>query len=113
MPIKAGLKKKLEENVNVIKKEGKSEPVLLKKGKPLEHSRKHDLVPCVGETTFRPKVGLSKGCTVNMDNYESLRIDIWLTDEVQPKETHQKAVDRLNKMIDEKLEGYILEYTSK
>lgn len=44
-------------------------------------------------------VGVSKGATVNMGDYESLRIDIWLSDYIQEDETPQQAFGRVSAIV--------------
>lgn len=40
-------------------------------------------------------IGVSLGCTINMGNYESQRIDVWTSDEVRPDETREEAIYRV------------------
>lgn len=93
---KKSLARKAEENTTVKKKSSGSEEVI-KAGTPLEHSFKHD-------PKSKPMVGMSKGVTKNMDNYESLRVDVWLSDYVQDGETPEKAIERIENFIDTALE---------
>ena len=94
-----GLAKKAEENTTIQKKSG-GEVETIKSGTPLDHSNKHD--PESG-----PIVGMSKGVTKNMDNYESLRVDVWLSDSVQYNETVEQALTRIEAFIDKALETAI------
>lgn len=94
-----GLAKKAEENTTIQKKSG-GEVETIKSGTPLDHSNKHD--PKSG-----PIIGMSKGVTKNMDNYESLRVDVWLSDSVQPNETTEQALIRIEAFIDKALETAI------
>lgn len=95
----AVLKKKAKENTTVTKKsEGVVESI--QKGTPLDHVLKHD-----------PKVrtiGMSKGVTKNMDNYESLRVDVWLSDEIRENETPEEAITRIESFIDKALEEAVV-----
>lgn len=96
---KKGLAKKVEENTSISKKTTNGvEPI--KNGTPLDHAMKHD-----------PKsntiVGMSKGVTKNMDNYESLRVDVWLSDVVHEDETQKDAIQRIESFIDTALEQAI------
>lgn len=88
--------KKAEKNSNVM--EGtKSNQKVVKKGVPLDHTSKHS------PTTSDRKagtVGVSFGVTLNMENYESARIDCWLTDTIGEKETQEQAVDRVFKVVE-------------
>ena len=67
---RSDLKSKAKLNVNVTKKSSGNEEVL-KKGNVVDIANKN--VP--HGTSI---VGMSKGITKNMDNYESLRIDVWI-----------------------------------
>lgn len=96
---KKDLAKKAEENTTIQKKTS-GEVETLKSGTPLDHSNKHFSSPL-------PVVGMSKGVTKNMDNYESLRVDVWLSDTVQPEETPEQAVTRIEAFIDKALESAI------
>lgn len=52
---------------------------------------------------------MSKGITKNMDNYESLRVDVWLTDEVAEGETVEQAYNRISALLTEVLEETVNE----
>lgn len=94
-------KEAAEKNTSITRKVGREEPVVVKSGTPLDHSLKHE--PYEGA-----KLGMSKGITKNMDNYESLRVDVWLTDEVLPGESVREAYTRIEGVIDEVLEESVL-----
>lgn len=95
------LKQKAEANTTVTKKTGREAPTVVKQGVPLDHSVKHDAFE-------NAKFGMSKGITKNMDNYESLRVDVWLTSEVLPGESIKEAYARVEGIIDEVLEEAVL-----
>lgn len=59
-------------------------------GVPLEHKEKHN--PSINNPQT---VGVNFGVTLNMDNFESVRIDCWLTDSVQEGETYEQAFQRV------------------
>lgn len=88
-------------NATITKKTGREAPVTIQKGVPLDHSVKHD-------SYENAKFGMSKGITKNMDNYESLRVDVWLTSEVLPGESIKEAYARVEEVIDEVLEEAVL-----
>ena len=44
-------------------------------------------------------IGLSVGSTLNMDNYESLRVDCWISDTVKEGETVEQAYNRLREVL--------------
>lgn len=96
---KKSLAKKAEENTTIVKKSS-GEVETLKAGTPLDHANKHD--PKSGMI-----VGMSKGVTKNMDNYESLRVDVWVSDSVNKGETHDEALNRIESAIDNALEQAI------
>ena len=94
MASKALLKKKAADNTS-IKKKSLGVEETLKSGQPVDNNvkQKHSRV-----------VGMSKGVTKNMDNYESLRIDVWLSDEIAENETPAEALQRIEAFIDKALE---------
>ena len=74
-----------------------------KKGVPNDHSRKH----LDGDN---PVVGVSVGVTKNMDNYESLRVDVWLTDKKEDNESIEEAYSRVAKVVSDVLQEIVSEY---
>lgn len=90
---KAALKAKAHENTTVSKNKK-----VVKEGAPLEHSPRHG-VPLQSRS-----VGIAKGITRNMGDFESLRVDVWLTDYVQDDETQEEALARIGAIVDETLE---------
>ena len=105
--LKQSLSQTAEENVSVTRGTSKSQTTL-KKGKPNDHAAKH-----LGATpTTAPVVGVSIGSTLNMENYESLRVDVWLTDTVQPGETVQQAYERVSNTVDTTLQKLVSQYTT-
>lgn len=99
--LKKSLEAKAEENTQVTKGTSKEQKVL-KSGVPNDHSRKH--------LEDYPTVGCSIGTTLNMGDYESLRVDVWLTDKVGENETVQQAYERVVSVIDEKLQEIVNQY---
>lgn len=97
--MKKKLKEKAIENTNVTKGTSKNQNVL-KKGVPNDHVRKKN----------NKSVGMSIGITKNMDNYESLRVDCWLQDEVEEGETKKEAFQRINNILDEVLQETVSSY---
>lgn len=100
--LKHSLSQQAIENTTVTKGKSSDQKVL-KEGKPNDHSRKH-----LDGTT--PTVGCSIGTTLNMGDYESLRVDVWLTDNVQSGETIQQAYGRVVKVVDETLQEIVNQY---
>lgn len=95
------IKQKAEANTTVSKKVGREAPTVIKQGVPLDHTLKHNPYE-------NAQFGMSKGVTKNMDNYESLRVDVWLTSEVLPGESIKEAYARVEEVIDEVLEEAVL-----
>lgn len=91
-----------EENASVTKGTSNNQTVL-KEGKPNDHSRKH----LNGDT---PTVGVSIGVTLNMQDYNSLRVDTWLTDKVQENETVEQAYSRITNIVDKTLNSIVEAY---
>lgn len=96
------LSKKAEENTSISKKVGREEPETIKEGKPLDPTVKHD------PKTSPISVGMSKGVTKNMNNYESLRVDVWLCDTPEEGESIADCFTRVEAIIDETLEAAVL-----
>ena len=96
------LKKALLDNTSV--KKNKEE---VKKGVPLDHKNKHNL------DMHNPKmVGASLGVTLNMGDYESARIDCWLTDSVRENEDVDSAFNRILSALESKVEEVADNYRS-
>lgn len=104
------LKQKAEAHTTVTKKAGREAPETLKKGVPLDHSTKHTPHEDAQCGASRPKVGANIGCTLNMDNYESMRIDCWMTDEVQEGETVEQAFTRVLNIVQTQVEEVAEQY---
>lgn len=100
--LKASLAAKAKENATVTQGT-RGEQRELKKGVPADHSRKH----LDSDTSV---VGVSIGITKNMDNYESLRADVWLTDKKADNETLEEAYSRVAKITSEVLQEIVGEY---
>lgn len=111
--VKKALKTAAEENLTKTITRAKEEPRVLKQGKPLDHSVKTEPVkedkPQTSLATYAPeeRVGMSKGATLNMGDYESLRIDAWLSTAVLPEETVQEAFSRIADILDEVIQEAI------
>ena len=93
---KKKLTKQADKNTNIVKKTSgyKKKEEVVKAGEPPVKVRKS-----LGSQT----IGLSLGLTRNMDNFESLRIDCWLTDELEEGETQAEGLMRLSSIIEEHL----------
>lgn len=101
---KAELEKQAKENTTSTYKFGNCESDVIKAGTPKDHVIKYVPKESSGvKEGFCPKIGLSKGITKNMDNYESFRVDVWLTDELLPGETPEEGLKRLSEIIDKQI----------
>lgn len=87
-------KKKLnpEENVTIRKRDSEGNEEFIKLGNPLDYTLKQSLPPRT--------IGMSKGITKNMGDFESLRVDVWLVDYIQENETVEEASMRLSDILD-------------
>ena len=95
------LREKAKDNSRVTRGTSKEQETL-KGGVPNDHTRK--LI------TDTPMVGVSVGSTLNMDNYESLRVDVWLSDTVKEGETVETAYKRVIETVSSTLEEVIKIY---
>lgn len=100
--LKKSLSEQAKENATVTKGTSNNQTTL-KEGKPSEHSRKH-LDGAV------PVVGVSIGVTLNMQDYNSLRVDTWLTDKVQENEAVEQAYSRITNIVDKTLNSIVEAY---
>jgi hypothetical protein len=73
-------------------------------GRPLDHEVKQTPAKSKNNLYVGQTFGMSKGCTLNMENYESMRVDCWLSDVVREGETVQEAFARVESIIDTVLE---------
>ena len=97
---KKSLKEIASDNTQVTKGTSKNQEVL-KEGTPNDHSIKH---------LSTKIVGASIGITKNMENYESLRVDCWLTDTVKENETVEQAYERILGIIDKTMQDTVNSY---
>ena len=100
--LKKSLTEQAKENATVTKGTSKNQTTL-KEGVPNDHSRKH-------LESNTPVVGVNIGVTLNMQDYNSLRVDVWLTDKVQDNETIEQAYDRVASITDKKLNEIVEMY---
>lgn len=96
------LEDRASKNISVSHKTSSGTEVI-KAGQPLDHTVKH--IP-YANTQF----GMSLGSTINMDNYESLRVDVWLTDSVQEGETISEAYTRVQDVLEKQIETVVAQY---
>lgn len=74
------------------------ETTTLAEGQPLEHSKIHNI-----NTHNSRMVGVNVGSTINMGDFQSLRVDCWLTDELLDNESHTDGLQRLTEIASEHL----------
>lgn len=100
------LRKKVANNASVSIKTGKEEPVVIQNGSSV------DLIDKIepSKETQKQTVGMSLGGTFNLGSYQSLRVDVWLSDTVKDNETVDKAYDRLLNVLSLKLEEVRMAY---
>lgn len=101
MALKKKLTQTAKENTTVTKGTSKSQKTL-KSGTPNDHTRKHQ--------SNEKVVGVNIGVTLNMEDYNSLRVDCWLTDSVQEGETERQAFERVVGIVDEVLNDTVQAY---
>lgn len=101
MALKKKLTQTAKENTTVTKGTSKSQETL-KSGTPNDHTRKHQ--------SNEKVVGVNLGVTLNMEDYNSLRVDCWLTDSVQEGETERQAFERVVGIVDEVLNDTVQTY---
>ena len=109
--MKPSLKSKAKENAQVTIGQANNMSTI-KSGTPL--ALKTSLpIPVDNGDSSRVKIGVAKGVTKNMDNFESLRVDVWLEDYKQDGESIDEAYVRIGAIVDEELQNQvnsILEY---
>ena len=102
------LREKARDNTTISRGNKRDGYNSVKAGKPLDHEVKQSTAKNKNDIFVGQTFGVSKGITKNMDNYESLRVDCWLTDVVRENETVQEAFARVESIIDEVLEESVL-----
>jgi hypothetical protein len=56
-----------------------------------------------------PSVTVTLGFTMNLGNFESLRLDYSFTDKIRNYETPETAFDRVEKIVEERLQNRLNE----
>lgn len=96
------LKKKLAENTTATLGTKQEQQVVVE-GTPLDHHPKHAV-----EKSKRT-VGVSVGSTINMGDFQSLRVDCWITDELLDNETQTEGLQRLTDVASDHLRSMVEE----
>lgn len=91
------LEEQAQANTTAVKTVSK-QPETLQEGQPLEHTKMHNINKLSTRT-----VGVNVGSTINMGDFQSLRIDCWLTDDLLEGETHTEGLQRLTEVASEHL----------
>lgn len=102
------LKEVANTNTSVQKGSRRNGYETIQEGRPLDHDVKQKTSKSKSDIFEGQTFGVSKGITKNMENYESLRVDCWLSDVVHEGETIQEAFTRVENIIDEVLEEAVL-----
>ena len=102
------LQERARENTTITRGNKRDGYSTVKSGRPLDHEAKQSPAKSKNDFFVGQTFGISKGVTKNMDNYESLRVDCWLSDVVREGETVQEAFARVESIIDEVLEESVL-----
>ena len=102
------LRETARENTTIQKGNNRNGYETIKKGRPLDHETKQKTSKSKDNLYEGQSFGISKGVTKNMDNYESLRVDCWLSDVVHEGETVIEAFARVEAIVDEVLEESVL-----
>lgn len=82
----------------------------VKSGKPLDHEVKQSTAKTKNDLFVGQTFGISLGCTLNMGDYESFRIDCWLSDTVQEGETVEQAFLRVQGILENQVEEISAQY---
>lgn len=85
-------------------KGSKTKSTTLKDEEPLDHTTQHNLNKQSTRT-----VGVNIGVTKNMGDFESLRVDCWMNDDIHEGETPQQAINRLYNIAVNELKNQIEE----
>jgi predicted proteasome-type protease len=92
--VKRNLKEELKANTTVKRGE-----TVLQQGTPLDHSTKH----AVPEISSKPRAGLSVGVTLNMGDFQSLRVDCWYSAEIEDEDYLNLFYERLSDALQQNI----------
>lgn len=91
----------VKERANVVKNMGKDTEEILHQG---------NVEDSVVKQKSTNNVGISLGVTKNMGDFNSLRIDVWYSDYIQPGESVEEALGRVHEVVDTALEELVQLY---
>lgn len=101
MAVKKVSKKTVKENTTVVKNKGKKDEKVIQEGKeqPVKGSPKHTSVNTVG---------VSIGVTLNLGDFQSLRIDCWGQQEIEDIDDREEVLVELTETLREHI-SYVAE----
>src|SRR5574344_1202918 len=94
-------KKVIKKNTTVKKKVGKDPEQVLQEGEPIPP-----------RFSTANQVGLNVGVTINLGDFQSLRIDCWISEEVKEGDNRQEIFNSLVKEIRDNID-YVSEKITK
>lgn len=98
------------ENTTVQRGTNRGGYTTVKQGKPLDHETKQKTAKAKDDMFVGQTFGVSLGCTLNMGDYESFRVDCWLSDTIQENETPEHAFLRVRTIVEDVLEEITASY---
>ena len=105
--VSSNLRKIAKQNVNVSHKNSDGSVDVLKKSPYSDISDKSKSAKIGGDAKI---VGLSLGVTKNMDNYESLRVDAWVSDSYETESEALKKFAEMREVLSDVLEETVRDY---
>lgn len=106
------LKEQARENTTVSVGNKRDGMNVVKSGRPLDHEVKQSTAKSKNDLYVGQTFGMSLGCTLNMGDYESFRIDCWLSDTIQEGETVEQAFLRVQSVLENQVEEVSAQYRS-
>ena len=104
------LQAQARENTTITRGSKREGMTTVKAGKPLDHEVKQSTAKSKNDLYVGQTFGISLGCTLNMGDYESFRIDCWLSDTVQEGETVEQAFLRVQGVLEQQVEEISAQY---
>lgn len=102
----SNLKKIAKKNTSVTRKNEDGSVDTLKNGSIADISVKNKSAKIDGDNI----IGMSVGLTKNMDNYESLRVDVWATETYRTESERVKKTEHLREVLGEVLEETVRDF---
>lgn len=98
--INSELSKQVKNSANIVKN-----GVEVKRGIPVIKEKKGTIKDINNET-----VGVSIGSTLNMGDYQSLKVEVWYSSSVNKDETVEDAFNRVTNIVSETLVKVVNDY---